>query len=400
MNRPELLGRTDPGDTGPARVPAPLRLVQPDPSIVARIDHAAITHNLRVLRRHARTPLLAVVKADGFGHGAIAVARTALAAGAEWLGVATADEALDLRRGGITAPILAWLVDPWVDLDAAVAAGITLSCPNVPTLESVLAAARRTGTPAEVHLEVDTGMARGGSAREDWPELCRRAAQVQFLGPVTVTGVWSHLGAASTPGWSAVARPHRAFVAAVELARSEGLSPSVLHLANTAATLAHPQTAFDLARCGAGVYGIDTVNGRPHGLRPALRLTTRVTQLRRVGAGVGVSYDHAYVTPRATTLALLPAGYADGVPRALSAGGTVTLGGTRRPVVGAVSMDQLVVDVGDAPVQLGGEAVLLGDPAAGEPGVGEWAALADVLPHEILTGIGPRVVRRHVGVPA
>jgi alanine racemase len=394
MNRPGASTTT-----GPDPASEPLRLVRPQTAIVAWIDHAAIAHNLGVLRRHADTALLAVVKADGFGHGALAVARTALAAGVEWLGVATVDEALALRRGGIGAPILAWLVDPWTDLDGAVAAGITLSCPNVPTLESVLAAARRTGVPADVHLEVDTGMARGGAAREDWPELCRRAAQVQRLGPVSVTGVWSHLGTASTPGWGAVARPHRAFVAAVELARAEGLAPSVLHLANTAATLAHPRTAFDLARCGAGVYGIDTVRGRPHGLRPALRLTTRVTQLRHVGAGVGVSYDHAYVTPRATTLALLPAGYADGVPRALSAGGTVTLAGTRRPVVGAVSMDQIIVDVGEAPVQLGDEAVLLGDPAAGEPGLGEWAALAGMLPHEILTGIGSRVVRRHVGMP-
>jgi len=393
MNRPERLTRDHPD-----RASAPLRLVRPEAAVVAHIDHAAIAHNVRILRRHANAPLLAVVKADGFGHGAVAVARTALAAGAEWLGVATVEEALELRRAGIAAPVLAWLVDPWADLDAAVRARITLSCPNVPTLESVLAATRRTGVAAEVHLEVDTGMARGGAGRYEWSELCRRAAQVQRLGPVTVTGVWSHLGTASTPGWRSVSRPHTAFVAAVQTAREKGLTPTVLHLANTAATLAHPRTAFDLVRCGAGLYGIDTVRGRSHDLRPALRLTTRVTQVRRVAAGVGVSYDHAYVTSRATTLALLPAGYADGVPRALSGGGTVTLAGARRPVVGAVSMDQIIVDVGEAPVHLGDEAVLLGDPAAGEPGIGEWAALAEALPHEILTGIGARVSRRHGGV--
>ncbi|HEY9478308.1 MAG TPA: alanine racemase C-terminal domain-containing protein, partial [Microbacteriaceae bacterium] len=187
--------------------------------------------------------------------------------------------------------------------------------------------------------------------------------------------------------------------AGIDVALAAGLTPQELHLANSAATLAHPRTSFTMVRCGASVYGIETVDGINYGLKYALRAVSHVTQLRRVPAGVGVGYGKKYITHRPSTLGLIPVGYADGVPRSLGGVGEIVLGSTRYPIVGAVSMDQFSVDFGDAPVHLGDEVVLLGDSAQGEPDAAEWAALAGTLPHEILTGLGGRMQRQHQHQP-
>jgi alanine racemase len=360
------------------------------------IDHAALVRNLGRLRSTNDAKFMAVVKAGAFGHGAVETARTAVGAGAEWLGVATIEEAVELRNAGITAPILVWLIDPWCDLPAALAAEVTLSCANVETLAAVAAAAAGTGVFADVQLELDTGMARAGSTDELWDGLCAAAAQAEASGRIRVSGLWSHLAVANIPGAASVEEPLAAFGRGVAAARAVGLNPDEVHLANSAATLAHPETALTMVRCGASLYGIETVDGTPHGLEPALRLLTRVTQLRRVPAGTGVGYGHRYSTKRDTTLVLLPIGYADGVPRALSGLADVVIGGIRYPMVGVISMDQITVDVGDADVALGDEVVLLGNPADGEPDAAEWARLADTLSHEILTGLGARIKRRHI----
>ncbi|MET0806602.1 MAG: alanine racemase, partial [Lacisediminihabitans sp.] len=331
-------------------------------------------------------------KADGYGHGAVQSARAALAGGAAWLGVADLDEAHELRAAGIDAPVLCWLADPWTNLTDAVAATITSSCANIETLQAVAAAAAATGTAAQVHLELDTGMARGGAESSRWAELCAAAA----ASGVEVTGIWSHLALAADPDPLSTTAQKIAFDEGVETARELGLSPRVLHLANSAAALDHEQTWFDLVRCGAGVYGIETVRNRNHALEPAMRVVSRATQVRRVPAGSGVSYNHAYVTDRETTLVLVPVGYGDGVPRGLSRGGQVVIDGRRHPIVGAISMDQLVVDVGDAPVALGAEVVLLGSPRHGEPDAQEWADVTGTIAHEILTGLGGRMAREHI----
>ncbi|CAN5255698.1 alanine racemase [soil metagenome] len=357
------------------------------------VDLPAIARNIGRLRARTGKSVMAVVKADGFGHGMIEVARTALDAGAEWLGVATVDEALALRSAGITAPVLCWLADPWTDLGEAVRSGVTISCANVETLRAVALAAAEVAVVALVHLELDTGMARGGSSRAEWEALCRAAAA---LDTVRVTGMWSHLALAADPSPESTAEQTAAFLGGVELARASGLHPAQLHLANSAAALEHETTWFDVLRCGASLYGIETVRGRSHGLEPALRIETRVVQLRRVSAGTGVSYNHGYVTERETTLVLVPLGYGDGIPRGLSHGGEVVIGGIRFPIVGAISMDQLVVDVGDAPVGLGDEVVMLGRPDRGEPDAQEWADLTGTIAHEILTGLGGRMARRHI----
>jgi alanine racemase len=362
------------------------------------IDHAALVRNLGRLRSTNGAKFMAVVKAGAFGHGAVETARTAVGAGAEWLGVATIEEAVELRKAGITAPILVWLIDPWCDLPAALAARITLSCANVETLNAVASAAARSGVIADVQLELDTGMARAGSTDELWDKLCAVAVAGEASGEIRVSGLWSHLALANIPDATSIEGPLHAFERGVAAARALGLDPDEVHLANSAATLAHPETALTMVRCGASLYGIETVDGESHGLEPALRLLTRVTQLRRVPAGTGVGYGHRYSPARETTLVLLPVGYADGVPRSLGGLAEVVIGGIRYPMVGAISMDQITVDVGDADVAIGDEVVLLGNPADGEPDAAEWARLANTLSHEILTGLGARIKQRHINV--
>jgi alanine racemase len=269
----------------------------------------------------------------------------------------------------------------------AVSHRVDLSVPSVRHLETVA----RAGCQARVHLQLDTGMARDGAAREDWLELMTAARRAEAAGHVTVVGVMGHLARAAEPGHPANAEGRLALLRGVALARHAGLRPSVRHLAATSATLTDPTTHLDLVRIGAGLVGID-----PSGttrLAAALRLTAPVVQVRRVGAGVGVGYGHTHVTDRATTLALLPIGYADGLPRAASRRAEVLVAGRRRPVVGMISMDQTVVDLGDDPVEPGAEAVVFGPGAEGEPTVDDWARWAGTIPHEIVTGIGPRVRR-------
>ena len=364
------------------------------PLATSVIDHGAIARNLERVRAASGADVMAVVKADAFGHGSVEVARTALAAGATWLGVATVDEALALRAAGITAPVFAWIVDPWVDLGAAIRAGITLSCANAETLLAIRQAAATAGTRADVHLEVDTGMARGGSTEELFGRLCTIAARAERVDYVRVTGVWSHLALAALPGQASVDGALVTFRRAVATARAASLNPRTLHIANSAAALAHPETALTLVRTGAALYGIETVESRDFALEPALRLTSRVTQLREVAAGTGVGYLHRFRTMDATTLALVPLGYGDGVPRALSALGNVTINGQRCPIRGAISMDQLVVEVPPS-VRLGDEVVLLGSALRNEPTAAEWANLTGTIAHEILTGLGSRITRTH-----
>jgi len=360
------------------------------------VDLAAIARNIARLRAGTGRELMVVVKADAFGHGWLDVARTALDAGAEWLGVATVDEALALRGAGIDAPVLCWLADPWTRNSTAVAAGVTMSCANSETLDSLVTAARATGATALIHLELDTGMSRGGSPLASWDQLCSAAAVAEAAGEARVTGIWSHLALAADPDPLSTVSQQVAFESGVARARERGLAPTQLHLANSAAALEHGSTWFDVVRCGASVYGIETVRGVSHGLEPAMRVVSRVSQLRQVPAGTGVSYGHAYVTRNATTLALVPVGYGDGIPRNLSSGGEVVIGGRRYPIVGAISMDQLVVDIGDSPVALGAEVVLLGSPGLGEPDAQEWADVTGTIAHEILTGLGGRMTRRHI----
>jgi alanine racemase len=363
------------------------------------VDLDAIAANTAVLRERVGRPLMAVVKADGYGHGMVPSARAALAGGADALGVAVVEEALALRAAGITAPVLAWLNGPGEDLAAALAADVELSVNAAWGLDEVVAAARQSGRTARLHLKVDTGLSRGGATPEQWPDLVTAAARAQADGEVEVVGLWSHLAYADAPTHPTIGLQVGVFEQAVAVARDAGLTDARRHLANSAATVALPHTWFDMVRPGVAIYGLDPLGGDPavHGLRPAMTVQARVMLTKRVPAGVGVSYGHTYSPREETTLAVVPVGYADGVPRAGGNRAPVLAGGAQRPIAGRVCMDQFVVDVGDAPVVVGDRVVLWGPGTDGEPTAQQWADAVDTIHYELVARIGGRFVRRHVG---
>jgi alanine racemase len=368
----------------------------------AVVDLDAVRGNVETLQARAGdAAVMAVVKADGYGHGMVPCAEAALAGGAGWLGVAFVEEALALRAAGITAPVLAWLLAPGDDPVPAVAARIDLGVSAPWALTRVAEAARVAGQPARVHLKVDTGLGRAGATEDDWPHLLEAAAKLQADGLVEVAGVWSHLAYADEPGHPTIARQAGVFATALELAERAGIHPEVRHLANSAATLALPDTHYDLVRPGVAVYGLSpgpaVGAARELGLRPAMTLTATVALAKRVGAGQGVSYSHRYTTTTETTLALVPLGYADGIPRHATNTGPVQVAGRRFTVSGTVCMDQFVVDVGDHPVAEGDPVVLFGPGDDGGPTADEWAAAAGTINYEIVTRIGARVPRRYLG---
>jgi alanine racemase len=359
-----------------------------------RVDLDAIRANVAQLRAGTSAEVMAVVKADGYGHGMVPCARAALAGGATWLGVATLDEALGLRAAGITAPVLAWLLSPGLPLAGAVAADIDLSVAGKPLLAEVVAAARSTGRTARVHLKVDSGLGRGGAALSDWPGLVEAAAKATADGDLDVVGVWSHLANSDVPDHPSIDAQVESFTGAVDTAARLGVTPGYRHLANSGATLTRPDTHFDLVRPGIAVYGLSPVAGRRFGLRPAMTLRASVMLAKRVPAGQGLSYGHTYVTPKETTVAVIPLGYADGIPRAASGKAPVRTGGAVLRIAGRVCMDQFVLDVGDLPVRAGDEAVLFG---AGGPHVDEWADACGTINYEIVARMGQRIPRVYDG---
>lgn len=360
----------------------------------ARIDLNAVRANVARLKAATTAEVMAVVKADGYGHGAVPSALAALAAGATWLGVRSLPEALELRAAGITAPVLAWLIGPGAPIGDAVAADVDVSAASLPHLAEIVAAARSADRPAHVHLKIDTGLNRNGATPADWPALVEAAAKAQAGGEVEVVGVWSHLACADDVGHPSVDRQLAVFHEALATAAGAGITPRLRHLANSAAALTRPDTHFDLVRPGIAVYGLTPVPGRDFGLRPAMTVRAPVVLAKRVPAGEGVSYGHTYVTARETTLSLIPLGYADGVPRSASSIAPVWVGGGRHAIAGRVCMDQFVVDVGDAVVGIGDEAILFGPGDRGEPTADDWAAAIGTINYEIVTRFGRSGLQR------
>ncbi|MCM4080139.1 alanine racemase [Paractinoplanes hotanensis] len=356
------------------------------------VDPAAIAANVQIVRSRTRAQVMAVVKADGFGHDAVDVARAALDGGATWLGVTSLAEAMPLREAGLRAPVLSWLNPVEVDVAAAVHHDIDLTVASVAHLDRIAA----HGGRARVHLHLDTGLARDGAPPADWDALCASLRRAEIAGHVRVVGVMGHLACADDPADAANRAGRAAFLRGCALAHRHGLRPSLRHLAATAAALTDPASHFELVRVGAGLVGIDP-SGRT-ALRPAMTLTAPVVAVREVTAGTPVGYGHTWRAPRRTTLALVPIGYADGLPRAAVPGGQVLVRGERRPIVGRMSMDQFVVDVGETDVGetavIPGEVVTVFGPGdAGEPTVADWARWAGTIEHEVVTGVGSRVRR-------
>ncbi|MCW2539577.1 MAG: Alanine racemase [Frankiales bacterium] len=365
----------------------------------ARVDLRAISANVETLRRGTNAAVMAVVKADGYGHGLIPSARAALLGGASWLGVALLDEALALRAAGIQAPILAWLWTPQevALLREALLAGIDISVSSAESLELVVAGAAEAGVVARVHLKIDTGLSRNGVTAADWAGVVRQAGRAAATGVIETTGIWSHFVYADSPGHPMIATQIERFRAALDEARLLGVVPELRHLANSAATVTLPAAHFDLVRPGVAVYGLSPVPERgDFGLVPAMSLSSHLANVKRVPARSGVSYGHQYHTESDTTLALVPLGYADGVPRAATNKGPLTIGKRRYRISGRVCMDQFVVDVGDDDVRAGDEVILFGPGTHGEPTAQDWADVLDTIHYEIVTRIGARVPRTYL----
>jgi alanine racemase len=366
----------------------------------AVIDLDAVRGNVTTLKQATPAEVMAVVKADGYGHGLLPVARAALAGGATWLGTAIIDEALLLRAAGIRVPILAWLWSPseTVAVAEAVQAGVDLSVSSTWALDAVVAAARDRGRPANIHLKIDTGLSRNGAYLDDWPDLVAAAAKAEAGGEIAAVGVWSHFAYADEPAHATVARQLERFRDGIALAERAGLRPQLRHLANSAATLTNPDAHFDLVRPGVAIYGLSPVPSRgTFGLVPVMTLRAEAALVKRVQRGEGVSYGHIYHTAAATTLVLVPLGYADGIPRHAGNRAPVHVAGGRFRISGRVCMDQFVVDVGDRAVAAGDPVVLFGAGVDGQPTAQDWADAAETIHYEIVTRVGPRVPRRYIG---
>ncbi|QDY78565.1 alanine racemase [Streptomyces qinzhouensis] len=368
----------------------------------AEIDLHALRANVATLRaRTGGAALMAVVKSDGYGHGALPCAKAALEAGATWVATATPEEALALRAQGVEAPLMCWLWTPGGPWREGVEAGLDMSVSGMWALAEVTAAAREAGRPARIQLKADTGLGRNGCQPADWTELVAAARAAEAEGTVRITGVWSHFARADEPGHPSVQRQLDTFGDMLAHAEREGVDPEVRHIANSPATLTLPASHYDLVRTGIAMYGIspspEVGTHQELGLRPVMTLSANVALVKGVPAGHGVSYGHTYVTAEETTLALIPVGYADGIPRHASGRGPVLIGGERHTIAGRVAMDQFVVDLGSRKIQEGAEAVLFGPGDHGEPTAEDWARAADTIAYEIVTRIGKRVPRVHLG---
>ncbi|MFA4080266.1 alanine racemase [Mycobacteroides salmoniphilum] len=375
----------------------------------AVIDLGAIAHNVGLLREYAGPArLMVVVKADGYGHGAVQVARAALAAGADELGVATISEALRVRAGGIDAPLLAWLHAPGADYAAALTADVEVAVSSLDQLGELLAAARSTGHQAITTVKVDTGLNRNGVPAEYTRDLFEAVAKAQAEQSIRLRGIMSHFAYADQPGNPTIDMQIGRFNEALELARGLGLRYEVAHLSNSAATLTRPDARYDMVRAGIALYGISPMPGaaapatsspgdRSFGLVPAMSLTCAVSSVKPVRAGEGVSYGHVWTAPHDTNAALVGIGYADGVIRGLGNRFEVAIGGRRYPNIGRVCMDQFVVDLGDneAGVKSGDVATLFGPGVDGEPTAQDWAELLGTIAYEVVTCPRGRVVRTY-----
>ena len=393
-------------DDAADRASAPVGETTTPAAPLATIDLSAIAHNVRLLRRYAGdTPLMAVVKADAYNHGAVPVARTALTAGARELGVTTIDEALELRAAGIDAPILTWLHAPGTDFAAAIAADIEIAVSSREQLAAVVAAAGALGRTATVAVKIDSGLSRNGVPVDEWAPVADALAAAVGAAAVTFRSIFTHLAHADDPHHPVIDSQRQRFDDAIAVFTARGVAPAVRHISNTAATMTRPDLRYDLVRPGIAIYGLSPlppgipaspIEG-PTDLRPAMTLSAPVSLVKEIAAGEGVSYGHMWTAPTRTRVALIPLGYADGVVRALGGRLEVAINGRRYPGIGRICMDQFVVHLGptETGVRAGDTAVLFGAGIDGGPTAAEWADLLDTIHYEVITGVRGRVERRY-----
>ena len=367
----------------------------------AVVDLDAYIGNIQRLRSHVgETPTMVVVKADAYGHGLLPCARAAQRAGADWLGVATPNEAMALREAGVEGRLLCWLYGPDESLTPVVERGVDVGVHRHDQLSMIMAAAATTGRRARVHLKIDTGLFRNGSPLAAFGQLCAAARSAEESGAVQVIGVWSHFAAADEPGHPSIDRQLDAFEQALDIAAEHGLRPTVRHLANSAAALTLPQAHFDLVRLGIAAYGVEPAPGLAVragvNLEPVMTLRAQLAAVKQVPAGSAVSYGHTWTADRDTCVGLVPLGYADGIPRIAGNRAEVQVGDRRAPIRGRVCMDQFVVDLGPGATDRPGDEVIIFGSADRGPVAEDLAAACDTIGYEIVTRIGSRVPRSYL----
>ncbi|MEY2944804.1 MAG: hypothetical protein RL433_486 [Actinomycetota bacterium] len=372
------------------------------------IDLGAIRENIKYLMAKSGKPALAVVKADGYGHGLLPVAKSALSAGASWLGVALLEEAKALRQGGINAPIIAWLTPITDDFASAISEDIDIAIPSLAHLEAITSAARSLGKCARIHLEVDTGMSRGGALGE-WSELVRSAKSYQDSGLIKVIGIWSHFARADEAGHEFNNKQLENFKSAVAEAKSVGITPEVIHLSNSAAAINDADSHFDLLRLGIAIYGLSPDfshmgSSEKLNLKPAMSVRARIHLVKDIPAGSQVGYGGSAITKVDTKLGVIAMGYSDGIPRNANSSAGVLVGNKRAPIIGRVSMDQFVVDLGrDSSAKAGDWAYIIGSnpsdsyTSASSYTADSWASASATINYEIVTRIAARVKRIYQG---
>jgi alanine racemase len=378
------------------RVDAPVTL---RPSRV-EVDLEAIRHNVRRFRSVAGVEVCAVVKANGYGHGMVPVARAALDAGATWLAVALVEDGIELRREGLDdVPVLLLSEPPLSAIPYILDLELTPIVYRAPFIAALEAAGHARDRPVDVHVKADTGMARVGVPEGEWEDRLEQLAVARW---VRVTGAATHLSRADEPSQPTTDEQLASFDRFLSRAAALGIHPSIVHTANSAGALLHPAARRTMVRPGIGIYGLSPgaeVDAADHDLEPALRVVSEVSHVKKLNEGAPVSYGHTWHAPHDGWLATVPIGYADGVPRAVSNRCAALVGGNRRPIVGRVTMDQLTLWCDDDPPQVGDAVVLLGEQGDDRVRVEEWAEAADTITYEIVTQLTARLPRHHFDGP-
>ena len=364
----------------------------------AEINLSAIADNLKFIKSKTNAQVLAVVKADAYGHGLLPVARAAQDAGADWLGTALLEEAITLRNGGITKPIIAWLTPVGEDFKTAINLDIDLSISSTELLNEIVLAGKSVKKIPRVHIEVDTGMSRGGVG-DDWQIFLKELSISAKNNEINIVGIWSHFARADEPDEGMNKEQLNVFEDRIKSATAAGIKAEFIHIANSAASLTSKAAHKSIIRWGIGLYGLspdinNLGDSKSLYLKPAMRLKAKLHLVKAVKAGVSVGYGGTASAKSDTKLGVVTLGYADGVPRNANNLAGVFVGGKRAPLIGRVSMDQFVVDLGiNSLAKTGDEVIVFGDGSSGEYTIDEWAKASGTINYEIVTRIGPRVPR-------
>ena len=364
----------------------------------AEINLSAITQNFKLIKSRTTADVLAVVKADAYGHGLIPVSKALEEAGADWFGTALLEEAINLRKAGILKPIISWLTPLGEDFKSAIDLDIDLGIPSIDLLDEVIKTASLTGKTARIHLEIDTGMSRGGVLSE-WDQLIKSVLVGVNLKQLKVIGIWSHFARADEPDELMNQEQLSLFEEKVNQAKAAGIDAQLIHIANSAALFTNRSAHKNIIRSGIALFGLSpdvkTIGDSSSlGLKPAMKLKAKLNLVKEVKAGSSVGYGGTAVLKSDTKLGVVALGYADGIPRSTNNLAGVFVDKKRAPIIGRVSMDQFVVDLGiTSTAKTGDEVIVFGDGSNGEYTVDEWAKAANTINYEIITRIGPRVPR-------